>query len=854
GLVYYAMGGGGQRALEHFDRARTLFAEIGDRRGLIRADGNAGAQYYALGDFERALEHHRRVHAAASEIGDRRYTATSLGAMGQCEIALSRFSDAYAHLQEELRLSREIRDTYLEELCLENLGELFLMLGAHDRSIESYTAARKLAERTGNRVGAAACDIDIAGALIAKRDTEAAAKLLAGARRVLEEARDVNVSAMYHYRMGMLYLARGPVHDPTRALEAFHQLGETADANGFRSHRILSRSYAAFCRMLLGHPAEARDLSTEALAILESGGPLYGGCQDVLLNHALILRANRDLAAFVEYIDRAHAELMSAAESIHDVQLYRSFLEQVPAHAEIVREYSLAHRSDSQGAAAAIREQNLRTLYEVARNINSVLELPLLLDRIMDSALTAMNGERGLIFLIENDQLVLKVSRNVEKETIRDATEISLSILRDVVSGGRPIIVSDTSQDTAFRNRESVRNYHIHSLVCVPMRAKDRLIGTVYVDSRAGSLRTISFTDIDAEFLEAFANLAAIAIENARLHARLQDENLYLQKTVNRRFGFENIIGESAPMMKLFAETQAAIGSEAAVLISGESGTGKELIAKAIHYNGSRKAGRFVAVDCGALPDTLLESELFGYKRGAFTGAYTDKPGLFEEAHNGTLFLDEISNTSIAFQAKLLRVLQDGEFRRVGDTTTRTVNVRIICATNKNLAEEIEHGRFRQDLFYRLNVIPITVPPLRDRVSDIPLLVQHFIDRFKAKSPSPIRGATSELLEVLKTLPWKGNVRELENLINRMLTQAESDLLTTRDLPPEYQSAASQGPSAEIPVTLGMPRRLVTLQQIEREHILFVLQHTKGNKTEAARILGVKRTTLIERMKKLGLM
>jgi Nif-specific regulatory protein len=856
GLVYYSILDDPAAALDHFDRARDLFERIGHDRGLIRANGNAGAQLYALGRFGEALERHGRANALARRIGDRRFIATSLGSMGQCELALCSYSDALAHLQEELRISREIRDSYLEEMCLENLGELSLALGETTRAIEQYTAARTLAVHSGSDIGAAACDIDIAGALIEQRDLDGALRLLKSAKNVLDASQDVNVSAVLLYRSGMLHLGKGALQDFDKALEYFRELGELADTHDFRSYRVLARSYAAFSQLSRGRAGDARDLSSAAIALLDEGGPLYGGAHDVLLNHALILRAAKDPVASVTFVDRAYNELMAAAATISDVHLYRSYLEQVRVNVEIIREYTLAHRSDSKDAIAAVREQNLRTLYEVAKKINSVLDLPLLLDNIMDSALDAMNGERGLIFLTEQDQLVLKVSRNVEKETIADATEISLSILRDVVSGGHPIIVSDTSKDDAFRNRDSVRNFRIHSLICVPMKSKDRLIGTVYVDSRSDALSAMSFSDIDADFLEAFANLATIAIENARMHARLQEENLYLRKEVARVFSFENIVGESAPMQKLFAETQAAVNIDGAVLISGESGTGKELVAKAIHYNGARSGKRFVAVDCGALPDTLLESELFGYKRGAFTGAYADKPGLFEEAHNGTLFLDEISNTSLAFQAKLLRVLQDGEFRRVGDTSVRSVDVRIICATNTLLSEEIAAGRFRQDLFYRLNVIPITVPPLRSRLADIPLLVQHFITRFNEKNRTSIKGATTELYDCLRGFEWKGNVRELENLVNRMLSQASEDVLSRKDLPGDYNPDDSATPSAsgDMQLSIRAGQRLITLSQAEREHIHFVLQHTKGNKTEAAKLLGLKRTTLIEKMKKLGIM
>jgi Nif-specific regulatory protein len=666
-----------------------------------------------------------------------------------------------------------------------------------------------------------------------------------------------NVTAMLRYRHGIMYLARSADGDMEKALDAFNRLADIADRQGFDSYSILARSYSGLVNLRLGRASVALDLSGDAMQMLDERGPLYGGAHDILFNHALILRANKALAEAVDLIERAHAELMRSAESISDPQLYRSFLDDVRTNAGIVREYALTHRSDSPGSLTAIREQNLRTLYEVAKKVNSVLDLDALLDSIMDSALEAMNGERGMIFLIEEDQLTLKASRNVEKETIRDATEISLSILRDVLHGGKPIIVSNTSLDESFNQRDSVVNFNIHSLICVPMRAKDAIIGTVYVDSRSDAVSAMSFSEIDAEFLEAFANLATIAIENARLHRSLQQENLYLRREVQQRFGFESIIGGSAPMQKLFSETQVAINSEGSVLIYGESGTGKELIAKAIHYNGPRKDKHFVAVDCGALPDTLLESELFGYKRGAFTGAVADKAGLFEEANNGTLFLDEISNTSLAFQAKLLRVLQEGEFRRVGDPATRTVNVRVICATNTDLQEAIANNSFRQDLFYRLNVIPITVPPLRERIGDIPELVQHFIVKYNARHQSVVTGASSELLGLLQQHSWKGNVRELENLINRMIAQSTEPVLTSKMLPQEYSTASRQpvgNGKSDVSVSLRAPKRLLTLVDIEKEHIAFVLKHCDGNKTEAAKVLGLKRTTLVEKMKKLGMM
>ncbi len=857
GLVYYSILENPDRALECFGQAHTIFERIDYPRGLTRVYGNMGLQYYYLGKFEDALRNHTRANELAKSSGDRRLVAISCGSMGQCEIALCRYSSALLHLREELRIARELDDRYIIGKCFQNLGTLYLTLGAYDAAIEALTEAEKTAAASGDQVGQASAANDIAMCHIERREFEAAQKQITRAEQLLAEAQDVNVSAMLLYRRGILLLARGEDADFEKAMHLFGKLGDIADANGFDSHSILARSYSAVAQLRLGRVNVALDFSTEAMELLDKHGSLEGGAHDIVFNHAKVLRACKLLAESTEAIERAYAELMRSAESISEPQLYRSFLEQVQVNAAIVREYALTHRSDSPDSLTAVREQNLRTLYEVARKINSVLDLDGLLDNIMDSALEAMNGERGMIFLIEDDQLTLKASRNVEKETIRDATEISLSILRDVLHGGKPIIVSNTSEDESFSRRDSVVNFNIHSLICVPMRSKETIIGTVYVDSRSDAVSAMSFSEIDAEFLEAFANLATIAIENARLHHSLKEENIYLRREVQQRFGFESIVGSSAPMQKLFTETQVAINSEGSVLIYGESGTGKELIAKAVHYNGPRKEKHFVAVDCGALPDTLLESELFGYKRGAFTGAVADKAGLFEEAHLGTLFLDEISNTSLAFQAKLLRVLQEGEFRRVGDAGTRTVNVRVICATNTDLQEEIAKNNFRQDLFYRLNVIPITIPPLRERLGDLPELVQHFITKYNNQHPTAVTGASTDLIEHLQRLPWKGNVRELENLINRMIAQAADPVLTTKSLPSEYATAGRPGDGqgkSELGVSLRAPQRLLSLVEIEKEHIGFVLKHCDGNKTEAARILGLKRTTLVEKMKKLGMM
>ena len=854
-LAYFYVLNSSEKAVEYLERARQKFEKVSHQPGLARALGNTGVQKFDLGDYDEALRYYDEAQKIYAEIGDRRGIAIAYNAYGQALLAVGKFSEALQYLERSLKVAKEINDLHAQERTLENLGELFVTLGNYPMSLQYYENARAIAVKIGNKIGIISNDIEIAGVKTEQKEFEHALKLLARAREQMENIHDVNVSSWLEYRTGMCRYAMGGGKNFVDASEHFRKLGDLADQHGFDSLRIIARSYLAICQVQVGNVDQALEFSESALALLKDKKTIIGGVHDILFHHAKILRVQKKSQEAAAFISQAHDALLARAQSITDSELYRTYLENVRLHAEIRREYANIHRTESPQSLAALHERNLKAFYDVSRAVNSVLDFPELLETIMDSALQTMNGERGMIFLIENEQLVLKIARNVESQTILDATEISVSIMGDVIHGGKPIIVSNAQQDADFKNRQSVVNFKIHSLICVPIKSKEKLIGTVYVDSRADAMQSVMFQETDLEFLEVFANLAAIAIENAKLHAQLKEENIYLRKEIEDKYAFDSIVGQSAPMLQLYRQIREATASEGNVLIIGESGTGKELVARAIHYNGSRKLEHFVPVDCGALPDTLLESELFGYKKGAFTGAYTDKRGLFEEAHLGTLFLDEISNTSLAFQAKLLRVLQEGEYRRVGDTESRYVNVRVVCATNRDLQQEIREGRFRQDLFFRLNVIPIVVPTLRDRTSDIPLLVEHFIEQHNAKFHSNIKGASKELLDYFMSVPWFGNIRELENIINRMLVSSPGDVLSLKHLPSDFAEGQPKFSAAsDMSVPLRPPKRLSTMADTEREHIKYVLQFTNGNKTEAAKILEIKRTTLVERMKKLGMM
>ena len=331
--------------------------------------------------------------------------------------------------------------------------------------------------------------------------------------------------------------------------------------------------------------------------------------------------------------------------------------------------------------------------------------------------------------------------------------------------------------------------------------------------------------------------------ERAVRDASLRREINRLRQEVHKEYSFHQILGKSKPMREVFDLIRRVADSPTNVLITGESGTGKELVAKAIHYNSERRNAPFVPVNCAAIPETLLESELFGHVKGAFTDAKGDKRGLFEEANGGTLLLDEISELPTLLQAKLLRVIQEKEIRRVGSTRSVSVDVRIIAATNLALAEEVKAKRFREDLYYRLNVIEIRMPPLRDRREDIPLLVNAFLRKCAEASRKEALGINESALALLMDYAWPGNVRELENVIERAVTLTRGDRIVTEDLPPTIQGARG-----ERRVIDEGADRILPLQEIEREYILRILEKTGGNKYQAAQVLGIDRKTLYRKL------
>ncbi|HEX7507810.1 MAG TPA: sigma 54-interacting transcriptional regulator, partial [Polyangia bacterium] len=473
-------------------------------------------------------------------------------------------------------------------------------------------------------------------------------------------------------------------------------------------------------------------------------------------------------------------------------------------------------------------------------------------------------------------ELVVKVARNIDQTSLEGpGTSLSRSIAKQAADSGEPVITVDAAGDSRFSELLSVSDLHLRSVLAVPLAVKGQVVGTIYVDHR---LRKGGFGDDELAMVLDFADQGAIAIENARMVSELRRREQQVQSLNRRlerelklqeaalsdarvelkesrqaaalRYDYRQIVGQSPCMLDLFRLLDRVTDTSLPVVIEGESGTGKELVARAIHFHGPRKERAFVSENCAAIPETLLESALFGHVRGAFTGAEREARGLFAIANGGTLFLDEVAEMSPAMQGKLLRVLQDGEFHRVGGERAEKVDVRVLVATNKNLTDMVESGKFRKDLFYRLSVVRLHLPPLRERSEDIPLLLRHFLEKAAQQAGAAAKALDASALAKLCRYGWPGNVRELENEIARAGAFAGSTI-GIPDLSPHIQSG--QDPNEAIrnePDSLRLKHRV---ERLERQLIREAMTRSQGNQTKASALLGLSRFGLQKKLRRYNL-
>ncbi len=884
-----------------YAEARDIARAGGALTGL-RAEAAGLAAFY-LGDLDEAdgafaaLE----LEASAREDAATAGRATSLRGMvaqqrGQLGLASERYREAARRLG-------EVGELHAGAVAELNLGTVLAERGRASEALPRLVAAGRVFAELGATTELCAAELNRGNALLAvgqidEARTAAEAALaradgaphlrafallvLGDARRRLGDER----GAQRSYREA---LAIGADRDDAHAqLSAHVALAEAGcrDGEGVDVDQLCAsaddrdRWSLARARLVLAMPEATADvlgaLASACAAVAlraEEADRLERALRGHALTALLALRA-RDPARAAAASDRAraaHATLLAAAAP--------AFRAGLAADPDLARLPGAVPTASAASGAARADGGHLRRLLTLSRRLNSEASLERILDDVIDTAIELTLAERGFLLLRQpSGELQPVVSRNFEhsdlEPDVRDGrtgpASVSRSIAERAALTGEPVVTVDAGVDERFGTAASVAALRLRSVLTVPLRQRGAITGCIYVDHR---LRGGAFDDGAASLLGELADIAAIAIENARLSADLRtsaravdDLNQRLSAELAERdaelvrvkadlpdrdrlgHGYEAIVGRSPAMLRMLAVLERAAATSLPVVIVGESGTGKELVARALHDHGPRKAGPFVAINCSAVPEALLESELFGHVRGAFTGAERDRRGLFEVADGGTLFLDEVADTSVAMQAKLLRVLQDGMIRRVGDTSTRKVDVRVVAATQHPLAELAAAGRFREDLRFRLEVIGVPVPPLREREGDIPVLVDGLLARLCVGRPAP--RLTRAALRALTQHRWPGNVRELENALARGMAMG-GDVIDVVDLP-EAIAAQAARPEPAKPLLGDDLRIKPALLATEHAYIGAAMTRAKGNQTVAARLLGLSRFGLQKKLRRLA--
>ncbi len=485
---------------------------------------------------------------------------------------------------------------------------------------------------------------------------------------------------------------------------------------------------------------------------------------------------------------------------------------------------------------AAGGQEALRALVRFSERLLAAGDLDRLLEELLDALLEVTQAEKGFVILVEGGETAVRASRNLAREAIEDAvSRVSDSIVQKVVRTRRPLVVADALHDEEWSSSSSVVNLKLCSVMCAPLMHEGEVFGAIYL----GNDSVVSlFDERSLEPLTVFAAQASLLVQNAMLLEGLRRENSSLREAVeSRRYG--DLIGAGEAMREVYRRIEKVAGTDVSVLLTGETGTGKDMVAREIHRRSPRAARPFVAVNCGAIPETLLESELFGHVKGAFTGAAATRPGRFQAAHGGTLFLDEIGEMPPSLQVKMLRALQERAVTKVGDTRPEPVDIRVIAATNKVLEEEIRRGSFREDLYYRLHVVSIPLPPLRERGDDVLVLARYFLQQAAREYSSRVRGFDRGAAVALRKYRWPGNIRELENRVRKAVVLAEGPLVTAEAL---------DLTADKLPPILPLAR---AKEEFQKRYINEVLARNGGNRTQTAKDLDVDPRTVFRHLEKL---
>ncbi|MCG8554059.1 MAG: sigma 54-interacting transcriptional regulator [Proteobacteria bacterium] len=871
------------------DKALDLARRIGTKSDLASAQSCLAIIHQRAGQLEDAERLYRNSIEIADQLGDSGSMASGSLNLGTVLFLRGRPAEAAAHYEGAAKLARRAGRTPSELTARSNLAQLHIYLGLYERARLELRAIGQDAESVGMRLLAGQV-ADYQGDLAARKGD------LSAARERYDEA---------VARFEELGLRRELAEAQLDAAEALLDLGSGSDMADAGRRLALARDLVKD-----SHPDDLVGRQRLLAARLElrrgSGSPVLGQLEQLLT----LARHKRDfelewqvLAAVADYHDGAAASFLAGRFS----RLAREALQRIASTIPVeqreafwhdprrrrVRERANAARepsgeqSSSGRGRQALDDPRIERLLESIRNLACELELDRLLERITESAVELSGAERGLLLLTgDHDELTLRTAKG-GSDVLDAHAAFSRSIAEAVLIDGEPIVSVDARGDERFSEYMSVHHLMLRSVACMPIRGRKGVVGVLYLEHRRRAAR---FSDADVELLSAFADQAAIAIENARLHQenseRSQDVARINRALEQAKAEIELLLEartselEEAQRELMAAKQQAAasscrhgiVGSAAAmrpvfdaidrlaqlavpVVVRGESGTGKELVARALHYAGPRAKGPFVVVNCASIPDSLLESELFGHTRGAFTGAHQDRQGLIARASGGTLVLDEMGDMPLRMQVSLLRVLQEGTVQPVGAEREKPVDVRFIACSNRPLKELLGAGRLREDLYYRLSVVEIALPPLRDRLEDVPLLCAHFLRLFAKGAAASSKRLSSGALHKLCGFSWPGNVRQLEHVLLSASVLANGSVIEPDDIAigeagstsDEARQVSLQG--ASTPLRDRKVANIGEHKQRERESILEALRASGWNRAKAAKMLQMPRRTFYRRLR-----
>jgi Nif-specific regulatory protein len=874
GYTYEAQGDHNS-ALRYYTKALANARKL-DQTGITARVGNDLAWVsMRLGRHDRARRQAGRVIEMLKDTDHYLELAQAYSTLGVSAWTTSKWEDALRFHRRCLELREKAESKAGMARTLNNIGLVLRSMGRWDEAVKAFEKSIEIKKAIEDRTGLAGSHLNLAFVHFEKGDLDRA---LIEAENAMTEASLVGDNLIYVEASGLTGEIKHTMGDIQTAEGMLKRAVAMSEQTGAASETCVAKRRYADLLLTSGRSDEALKLASEGLtAAKELGSRLEEAC--CLRTLGLIkgvgdyekgvdyLKASEDILKELKarfelgrtYLALAHlAKNRDSDASRQAASDALDIFTQIAATHEMRRARGLLAELGLE-PAAALGDTRLAMLFRIAKTVNSVLDLDDLLEVILDLAIETTGAERGFIILCEGENLKIVTARNIEKEKMETARELSESVVREVTESGEPIISVDALADPRLRDNRSVVAFNIRSLVAVPLRIKDRVVGAIYEDTRTS---VGYFSRDQVEFLMAFADQAAIAMENARLYGELREtkevlevENRSLRRHVEGANRIEGMVGISAAMREIFERIYVAKDSEENVLIVGESGSGKEVASRAIHFLGAQKDRPFVAVNCASIPKELLESELFGHEKGAFTGAHRTRMGYFEAAAGGTLLLDEIADMDKPMQAALLRAIETKEFYRLGSSVPRTSRVRIIATTNRNIEEEVQEGRFREDLYFRLNVIRIDMPPLRQRKEDIPALVEHTLTAIARSNGQVMRGISPSAIDVLMKYSWPGNVRELENCMRSAWAASRGGIITPQHLPRRIRDQV--GPRGSPGKLDKLVSRLVDtgefseedplLPKVERRLIRTMVERI-GEKKKSAKLLGISKPTLYSKL------